>query len=59
MVHPPAGYVSRRVDVTLSSEQALRLKSINYGLQAMEATLKNGTVVKTNGHVIAWILEQI
>ena len=58
-VTPPAGYVSRRVDATLTGEQAIRLKSINYGLQARNATLKNGTIVKTNGHVLAWILEQV
>lgn len=58
-VPPPAGYVTRRVDVKLNTDQATRLKSIKYGLQAREARLKNGVIVRTEGHVVAWILEQI
>ena len=58
-VETPLGYVTRRVDTKLNTDQATRLKSIKFGLQARNARLKNGVPVKTDGHVLAWILEQI
>lgn len=59
MVDTPLGYVTRRVDTKLNTVQATRLKSIKFGLQARNARLKNGVLVRTDGHVLAWILEQI
>lgn len=58
-IQTPLGYCSRRVDTKLNTEQAERLKSIKFGLQASNAKLKNGVIVRTDGHVLAWILEQI
>jgi hypothetical protein len=59
IVTPPSGHISERVDVRLTLSQATTLKAINYGLQARNSRLKNGTVVKNNGHAFLWILEQM
>ena len=53
------GYCRRRVDLSLTSDQARTLKGILQGLEAADATLANGRLVSNPGHAIAWVLEQM
>jgi hypothetical protein len=57
---PLPGYIKRRVDIgRMSREQSERLGEITSGLQFSEATLKNGTRVKSELHAIRWVLENL
>lgn len=51
-------YASRRVDITMSDEQAQVLRAITAGLRHHEAKLSDGRYVETAGHAVKWLLEQ-
>ena len=53
------GYCSRRVDVTLTSAQAEKLKGIAIGLEQREARLENGRIVKSQMHALQWMIESL
>jgi hypothetical protein len=57
---PLPGYVKRRVDLgRMSQKQSLTLASITSGLQFKEATLIDGTRVRSELHAIKWVLENL
>ena len=53
------GYCRRRVDVTLTSQQAETLKGILHGLEAKDAKLGNGRFVSTQMHAVQWMIENL
>jgi len=53
------GYVRRKLDVALSTDQAVVLKSMQLGLEKQEARLKNGRYVANPVDAIRWMLENV
>jgi len=53
------GYVRRKLDVALSTDQAAVLKSMQLGLEKQEARLKNGRYVANPVDAIRWVLENV
>ena len=51
------GYLRRRVDLRLDSQQALVLKQVLMGLESTDAKLKNGRYVNSHGSALQWLLE--
>jgi hypothetical protein len=52
-----SGYAKRKLDVSLTSDQASVLKSMQLGLEKQEARLKNGRYVSNPVDTIRWMLE--
>lgn len=53
------GFVKRRIEVKLTTEQAMALKGLKLGLEAHDATLRDGSRVKHTSDAIRWVLENL
>lgn len=54
------GYISRRVDVKMNREQALKLRCITEALDQGEACLKDGKKLRrSNCNTLLWLLDQV
>ncbi len=59
MVRGFSGYSRRRIDLKLTSVQAVTLKSISCGLEESGETLADGTRVASPHHALRWMLEKV
>ena len=53
------GFIRRRLDCSLTHEQARKLKGIQLGLETREARLQNGKYVNNSVDALRWILENV
>ena len=53
------GFVKRRIEAKLSTDQAMALKGLKLGLEAADARLKDGSRVRHASDAIRWMLENL
>ena len=53
------GYCQRNIQLRLTEKQALRLKSIQAGLEAVDATQEDGRYVNSALDAVRWMMENL